>query len=87
MKTYLAPLAGKISVARYDMIGPQVQHHGDVAILSFNLVSYIKPPGAAQERAVRWNSTEVYALLEGQWKIVHSHWSYVKPELKEPIVE
>jgi hypothetical protein len=32
---------------------------------------------------LRWNSTEVDQRLNGTWKIVHSHWSYVKPVLKE----
>jgi hypothetical protein len=31
----------------------------------------------------RWNSTEVYLRVGGTWKIVHSHWSYTKPELKQ----
>ena len=27
---------------------------------------------------------EVYGRLDGKWKIVRSHWSFVKPELKQP---
>jgi hypothetical protein len=30
----------------------------------------------------RWNSTEVYSRINGQWKIIHSHWLYTMPQLK-----
>jgi hypothetical protein len=32
----------------------------------------------------RWNSTEVYRRIDGKWRIVHSHWSFTKPEVKQP---
>jgi len=84
MRKYYAPLAGKIKVDHYDMLDPKVQRHGDVAILTYNLVSYGKKDGTDSVVA-RWNSTKVYARIEGQWKIVHDHWSYLKPELKTPV--
>jgi ketosteroid isomerase-like protein len=81
MKELLIPITGKIKIDHYEMIGPKVQHHGDVAVLSYNLVSYGKRPNG-ESVVVRWNSTEVYGRIEGKWKIIHSHWSYTKPELK-----
>src|SRR3989440_2726676 len=45
---------------RYDMIDPKVQRHGDVALLTFNLVNYGKLPDAPERVLARWNSTEVY---------------------------
>jgi hypothetical protein len=45
--------------SRYDMIDPQVQRHGDVALLTFNLVNYGKLPDAPERVLARWNSTEV----------------------------
>ena len=69
---------------RYDMIDPKVQRHGDVAVLTFNLVNHGKPPGGAERVLARWNSTEVYRLIGGKWKIIHSHWSFTEPELKQP---
>ena len=65
------------------MIDPQVYRAGDAAILTYNLVSYVRSP-AGDAMAVRWNSTAVYAQIDRHWKIVHSHWSYTKPELKVP---
>ena len=68
---------------RYEMIDPKVQRHGDVALLTFNRVNYGKLADQPETVLARWNSTEVYCRIDGKWKIVHSHWSYVKPELKQ----
>jgi ketosteroid isomerase-like protein len=86
MKTLLASvknLKGRIKDPRYEMIAPKVQHHGDVALLSFNLINYGKLPDQPETVLARWNSTEVYARINGKWKIIHSHWSFIKPELKQ----
>ena len=39
--------------------------------------------GDGPKTTARWNSTEVYQRINGSWKIIHSHWSYVKPDLNE----
>lgn len=84
MKDYLAPIAGKINVSRYEMIDAKVQRLGDVAVLSYQLNSHaIMPNGSPL--TVRWNSTKVYGLFDGQWKLFHDHWSFIKPELKDPL--
>jgi ketosteroid isomerase-like protein len=83
MTDLLTPLTGKIRVDRYEMIGPKVQRRGDVAVLSYQLVSYARGPNG-QPFTVRWNSTAVYERLERTWKIIHSHWSFTKPEVKLP---
>jgi ketosteroid isomerase-like protein len=83
MQQALEPIKGLVKVDRYEMIDPQVHRAGDAAILTYNLVSYGRSP-AGNAMAVRWNSTAVYAQIDRQWKIVHSHWSYTKPELKIP---
>jgi uncharacterized protein (TIGR02246 family) len=69
---------------RYEMLNPKVQRHGDVALLTFNLVNYGTLPDKPEAVLTRWNSTEVYVQVDGRWRIAHSHWSYVKPELKQP---
>ena len=56
------------------MIGPKVQRHGDVAVLTYNLRSEgVQPDG--KQVTVRWNSTSVYARVGRAWKMIHSHWS------------
>jgi len=79
MKSYLAPIKGMIKLDRYEMIAPRVYHDGNVAILSYNLVTYGKTPDG-QPRVTRWNTTTAYALVGGEWKIVHNHFSLSKPE-------
>jgi len=84
MKQALEPIKGLVKVDHYEMVGPQVYPAGDAAILTYNLVSYGRSP-AGDAMVVRWNSTVAYAQIDGQWKIIHSHWSYTKPELKVPM--
>jgi len=80
MVALMASIAGTIRVDRYDLLHPSVQQDGDVALLSFNLVSYRTDDGV--ERAIsRWNATEVYRRTAQGWRIWHSHWSFVKPAL------
>lgn len=83
MRAYYAPLKGKIHSDRYEMRNVSVQRHGDAAALSYNLynvgVTFDGQPVAPNRP---WNSTKIYARIGGAWKIVHDHWSYIKPELK-----
>ena len=69
---------GKVHVDRWEMVNPRVVVSGDMGVLTFNFVSYSKG------RTVRWNTTEVYRRKNGQWKIVHTHWSLTKPQLVNP---
>jgi uncharacterized protein (TIGR02246 family) len=87
MTAMLLAWAGKIRVDRYDMVHPTVQQHGDAALLTFNLVSFRQRPDGTEHAIAHWNATELYARLDGTWRIVHSHWSYVKPDLKDAITE
>jgi hypothetical protein len=50
-------------------------------------VSYRRRADGTEHPIAHWNSTEVSARIDGAWRIVHSHWSFVKPELKQPITE
>ena len=87
LKNMLAPYAGKIRVDRFDMICPAVQRHGDIAVLTFNLISHRTQPDGTDAIVARWNATAVYRAMGGAWKSIHVHWSYIKPELKIPISE
>jgi ketosteroid isomerase-like protein len=78
MVALMDSIAGMIRVDRYDMERPVVQQSGDVALLTFNLVSYRTDAGV--ERAISsWNATEAYRRTPEGWRIFHSHWSYVRP--------
>ena len=80
LEQYVAPFAGKISIERVEMIDPKVYRLGDLAVLTFNLVDYGGQFNGGPKSTSRWNTTEVYQRIESKWKIVHSHWSYTKPE-------
>jgi ketosteroid isomerase-like protein len=86
MRALYEPIAGKVRIERYEMIEPRVQHDGDMAVLSYNLVSHARR-SSGDSIVVRWNSTAVYRRISGRWKMIHSHWSYTKPEVKTPISE
>lgn len=77
LKKHYDPIRGKIHVLHYDMPNPRVQAVNDMAVLTFNLHSF------HGDVADKWNCTEVYQLDNGgKWKIIQSHWSFIKPELK-----
>ena len=83
LKLHMAPYTGKIKIERVEMINPRVQQSGDLAVLTFNLNDYGAQVGDAPKTTARWNSTEVFQRINGTWKIIHSHWSLLKPELNE----
>jgi ketosteroid isomerase-like protein len=80
----LAPLTkiyeairGQVKADRYELIDPLVQVTEQMAVLTFNLIS------CSGDHVQKWNSTEVFRLEpSGSWKIIQSHWSLTKPELK-----
>ena len=71
------PWQGKIKASSYEIISPEVQSDKNTAVLTFNLISSVG------DTIYKWNCTEVYRKEKGgEWKIIHSHWSITKPELK-----
>jgi hypothetical protein len=57
------------------------------AVLTFNLLSHRTRSDGTDAIVARWNATAVYRAMEGTWKSIHVHWSYIKPELKTPVSE
>lgn len=74
LKKYYKTFEGKIRIDRYEMIDPKVQVHGNTAVLTFNLIDYETQEDGSLSKTL-WSSTEVYSRIEGEWKIVHTHWS------------
>jgi len=69
-----APMKGKISIPRFEMRDPKVQLHGEVGILTYVLYNYSELDSITS----RWRSTEVYLLMNDDWKLIHSHWTIFK---------
>jgi ketosteroid isomerase-like protein len=63
-----------------EIINPKVQVSGDVAVLTFNYFSK-RQHG---QRITRWNATELYRHTRHGWRIIHTHWSFIKPQLAQP---
>jgi ketosteroid isomerase-like protein len=87
MRAYYAPLKGKIHSDRYEIRNVSVQRHGDAVALSYNLYNFgVTFDGQPVNPNRPWNSTKIYARVVvqgvGKWKIVHDHWSHIKPDLK-----
>jgi hypothetical protein len=69
-------IRGQIKVDKYDMINPNVQSVKNMAVLTYNLVS------VSGDSIHKWNCTEVYRIDHKKWKIIQTHWSLIKPEIK-----
>jgi uncharacterized protein (TIGR02246 family) len=70
LTAYYDSLRGTISASRWEIVDPRVQVEGDVAVLTFNFVSW----GDSGD-AMHWHCTEVYERLDGAWRIIQTHWS------------
>ena len=78
MVDYYAPFVGKIFVARYEMLNPQVVVEGNMALLTYNLVNFVRDAHGAEVEGSRWNSTTVFQRQGEAWKSIHSHWSFTR---------
>ena len=70
-------IRGQVKVDRFELVQPRVHAAGELALLTFNYVSWT---GADENR---WNATEVYRREAGRWKLVQQHWSLTRPELAQ----
>jgi ketosteroid isomerase-like protein len=86
LKEEMGKRAGKIRYDVMDFVDPIVQAHGDTAVLFYRFLSTsLRPDGSVAARTPR-NCTEVFAKIDGQWRIVHTHWSLIggHPEQQAP---
>jgi len=78
MVDYYGPWTGGIQIPRYEMVNPHVVVDGRMALLSYNLVNYIRDARGVESVGSRWNSTTVYQRRADTWRAIHSHWSYTR---------
>ena len=76
LEEHFIPIAGKVSIDRYEMLNAHVTVEGASALLTYNLVDYV----SGEPKPTRWNVTQVYRRSEEGWKIIHSHYSFTQPE-------
>lgn len=78
VRVFFEPYRGKPLFDSYEMLEPKVQVGGDVAVLTYQLVTQNGPI------ASRWNSTEVYQHKKEGWRVIHAHWSRVSTSRTAP---
>lgn len=76
-KAYMEQFVGKIHYQKSEFIDPKVVVIGDAALLSYNYRSSLLSPQGEVQSQTPWNSTEVYFHRHGEWKIIHTHWSFI----------
>ena len=69
VKALYTPYAGRPLFDSYQIDNPKVQAGGDMAVLSYQLVTQ------NGQTTRRYNATEVFRKQPAGWRIVHSHFS------------
>lgn len=71
---------GKLNILRSDYPNPQVivSGSGDFAVATYNLVNFATDGNSGEKPGTPWNSTQVYRLIDGKWRVVHVHWSFTR---------
>lgn len=71
---------GKLNIVRNEFGPPQVivADGGDLAVVNYNLNNFVAGPNGEEQPGSRWNSTQVYRLIDDDWKIVHVNWSFTQ---------
>jgi ketosteroid isomerase-like protein len=80
LRAELAQREGKIHYDVMEFIASRIQVQENAAVLTYRFFStQLNPDGSISNR-IPWNCSEVYVRMDGQWRIVHNHWSYIKGE-------
>lgn len=84
---YLKQFEGKINYQGSEFINPKTAAQGNMIVLTYNYKSFKQEKDGSVRNQTNWNTTEVYCLIDGEWKIIHTHWSYVKQKLPKNYTE
>jgi ketosteroid isomerase-like protein len=84
-RSSMKQIEGKVHYQRSEFIGSKIVSVGDAALLTYNYRSSVLTPDGTVSSQTPWNTIEVYFKREGEWKIVHSHWSFVMHRVCEKV--
>lgn len=84
-EAYMHQLVGKIHYQRSEFIDPMVVELGEAAMLTYNYRSSTLAPEGRVSSETLWNATEVYFRRAGEWKIVHTHWSFIHHKVPDMV--
>lgn len=77
LENYYNSIRGKIKIDLWKMISPVIQLSSEVAVLTYNYEAH------RDGVIFLMSCTEIYKLYsKNQWKIIHTHWSFVQPNNK-----
>ncbi len=79
VQEYLSSLEGMISPHDYEMLDPKVRIFGNTAILTFWYQGSVD-----DQSGPPWKVTSVYNFTQGEWEMVHAHWSLVEVQSENP---
>jgi len=85
-EAYLKLMEGRVNYQGSEFIDPRIVSFRNAAVLSYNYCSSILTPEGTQTNRTPWNATEVYFRRDGQWRIVHTHWSFTRHKLPAGMV-
>lgn len=71
---------GKLNILRNEFPNPQVvvSDGGDMAVVTYNLNNIVPDGQGGEKKGTEWNSTQVYRLINGQWRVAHVNWSFTR---------
>ncbi|MBE4733307.1 MULTISPECIES: YybH family protein [Streptomyces] len=66
------------NIVRNEYLNPQVHvsDDGDLAVLGYNLNTFVLDENGEEKQLRSWNASHGYKLIDGQWRIVHSNWAF-----------
>jgi uncharacterized protein (TIGR02246 family) len=71
---YLETLKGRIAPHRYEVVDPRVQLYGEIGVLTLRYEEF----ALDGQRKTPWKATSVYRKTDGEWRLVHAHWSILQ---------
>ena len=71
---------GRLNILRNEFPNPQVvvSDGGDMAVVTYNLNNIVPDGQGGEKQGTQWNSTQVYRLIGGQWRVAHVNWSFTQ---------
>ncbi|MEU9439075.1 nuclear transport factor 2 family protein [Streptomyces sp. NPDC048252] len=65
-------------IVRNEYLNPvvHVSDSGDLAVLAYNLNTYVLDENGKEKQLRAWNATHGYRLIDNQWRIAHSNWAF-----------
>ena len=74
LRRYYDAIRGQVRIDRFELVDPRVVVGGSMAVLSFNFRS------EGGNDLFHWHCTEVYFRRPTGWRLVQTHWSWVRPQ-------